>query len=221
MPATNHVHLLITPAREFGISRVMQDADAGRHGIAPRRPRDYRREDFLQYFRCVQGGISSRLVATGNNKPVMQAVFHRKLQHNSLNAVRKMRGRHQDLPPVIHHMRFVLPALFLLLAVLHPVQAGQTDPQQVLQEITDRLIEEIHRDPQRLQNVGQVRLLAERYILPHIDFQAAGKLALGKHWRTASEQQRKRFVEEFRALLLHTYLRPLIDPLFPAFFNLA
>jgi phospholipid transport system substrate-binding protein len=106
-------------------------------------------------------------------------------------------------------MRFVLPALFLLLAVLHPVQAGQADPQQLLQEITDQLIEEIHRDPQRLKDVGQVRLLAERYILPHIDFQAAGQLALGKYWRTASVQQRRRFVEEFRALLLHTYLRSI------------
>jgi phospholipid transport system substrate-binding protein len=42
-------------------------------------------------------------------------------------------------------------------------------------------------------------------ILPHLDFVAMSKLVLAKHWRQASTEQRARFVEEFRDLLVRTY----------------
>jgi phospholipid transport system substrate-binding protein len=87
--------------------------------------------------------------------------------------------------------------------------AGQPDPRAMLQEMTDRVLAEIRQDPTLVQDDARVRALADRYILPHIDFNASSQWVLGKYWRTATEQQRNRFVQEFRALLLNTYLRSI------------
>ncbi|MDA0225068.1 MAG: ABC transporter substrate-binding protein [Proteobacteria bacterium] len=48
-------------------------------------------------------------------------------------------------------------------------------------------------------------MLAETKILPHIDFEQATRLALGRAWNTASAAQRTRLVDEFRTLLVRTY----------------
>ncbi len=98
---------------------------------------------------------------------------------------------------------------FLLALGSRLVTAAQQDPRAMLQEMTDRVLAEIHRDPALLQDGRRLRDLADRYILPHIDFNAASQWVLGRYWRTATDRQRSRFVEEFRALLLKTYLRSI------------
>ena len=42
-------------------------------------------------------------------------------------------------------------------------------------------------------------------VLPHIDFRAMSKFALGRYWREATQDQRVRFTHEFRNLLVRTY----------------
>jgi phospholipid transport system substrate-binding protein len=44
-----------------------------------------------------------------------------------------------------------------------------------------------------------------------MDFEAMAKLVLGKHWRTATSEQRSRFVGEFKALLIRTYRTSLAE----------
>lgn len=92
---------------------------------------------------------------------------------------------------------------------VQPAPADQPDPRVMLQEMTDQVLAEIRKDPEQVQDIERVRTLAERYITPHIDFYVAAQWVLGKYWRNASESQRLRFVEEFRALLLNTYLRSI------------
>jgi phospholipid transport system substrate-binding protein len=94
----------------------------------------------------------------------------------------------------------------LLMAVSLPLQADST-PEAMLQEMTDQVLAEIRKEPGRLSNIAEVRALADQYVLPHIDFAAVAQWVLGKHWRLASPEQRVRFQEEFRELLLNTYLR--------------
>ena len=48
-------------------------------------------------------------------------------------------------------------------------------------------------------------------LLPHFDTPYAAQLVLGKHWRTASAEQRKRFVEAFYQSLLYTYGDAMVD----------
>jgi phospholipid transport system substrate-binding protein len=51
--------------------------------------------------------------------------------------------------------------------------------------------------------------LAERKVLPHFDFPAMTRLAVGKSWRDASPDQQNRLVSAFRGLLVNTYTAAL------------
>ena len=105
---------------------------------------------------------------------------------------------------------FCLVSLFwLLLSAGSQALHAEPGPDVLLREVTDDVLAEIRKDPEQLKDIAQVRALTERFILPHIDFQAAAQWVLGKYWRTASGQQRARFVEEFRQLLLNTYVRSI------------
>ncbi|MGB5538715.1 MAG: ABC transporter substrate-binding protein [Gammaproteobacteria bacterium] len=102
---------------------------------------------------------------------------------------------------------FVLIGMLLLPG--GPAVQAEPGPEVLLREVTDQVLAEIRKDPEQLKDVARVRALTERFILPHIDFQVASQWVLGKYWRTASGQQRLRFVEEFRQLLLNTYVRSI------------
>ena len=82
-------------------------------------------------------------------------------------------------------------------------------PDEMLRAMTDRVLQEIRDNPALLEDDDRARNLAEKLILPNIDFRVASQWVLGKHWRTASDAQRTAFVREFRALLVNTYLRSL------------
>jgi len=97
----------------------------------------------------------------------------------------------------------------LLLSIVSTSARSEPGPEAMLQEVTDDVLAEIRRDPAQLQDVARVRALVERFILPHVDFQTAARWVLGKYWRTATPGQRVRFVDEFRQLLLNTYLRSI------------
>ena len=51
----------------------------------------------------------------------------------------------------------------------------------------------------------EIQRLVESYILPTIDQEKIAKLALGKHWKKASNEQRSAFIETFRELQVRTY----------------
>lgn len=109
---------------------------------------------------------------------------------------------------LIKQLLYLFPLCWLLQATGATAQADP-GPAELLQDVTDRVLAEIREDPGQLKDVNRVRALTERYILPHIDFRAASQWVLGKYWRTASNEQRARFVEEFRQLLLNTYIRSI------------
>jgi len=53
--------------------------------------------------------------------------------------------------------------------------------------------------------------LVDDIVLPHIDFRRIGQIVLGKYWRRANEDQRARFVNEFRGFLVRTYVTAMIE----------
>lgn len=103
----------------------------------------------------------------------------------------------------------LFPLLWLLQSIVSLPAQGAPGPEALLQQMTDNVLAEIRKDPEQVKDATRVRALAERYILPHVDFRAAAQWALGKYWRTATPEQRARFVREFRQLLLDTYLRSI------------
>jgi phospholipid transport system substrate-binding protein len=61
------------------------------------------------------------------------------------------------------------------------------------------------------QDQSRVNQLVEEIVLPHLDFEYISASVLGKHWRTASDDQRQRFREAFKSLLLSIYAKALVD----------
>ena len=47
--------------------------------------------------------------------------------------------------------------------------------------------------------------MVERTIVPHIALDKVARLILGNHWKSARPEQRSRFAEAFKNLLIHTY----------------
>lgn len=53
--------------------------------------------------------------------------------------------------------------------------------------------------------------LVNEIVLPHFDFEKMSSWVLGKNWRDANKEQKKRFTEEFSRLLVRTYSRAIYD----------
>ncbi len=85
------------------------------------------------------------------------------------------------------------------------VQAAETPPDALVRQTVDEVMAVIKqsKDKRTLHD------LAEKKVLPKFDFREMTILAVGKHWRQASEAQRKALENGFRSLLVSTYTTAL------------
>ena len=51
----------------------------------------------------------------------------------------------------------------------------------------------------------------DKVVLPHFDFVKMSRSVLGKNWRKFTTDQKRRFVTEFRGLLVRTYSAALVE----------
>jgi phospholipid transport system substrate-binding protein len=103
--------------------------------------------------------------------------------------------------------RLFLLGLFFFLA---PGLAQELGPEELVKKMTSDVMTAIKTDKQLAAGDRQKALkLAEEKILPHIDFEEAARLAVGRAWRDATPEQRKKLVEEFRSMLVRTYSNAL------------
>lgn len=87
-----------------------------------------------------------------------------------------------------------------------------TPPEDVARETVERLLDamEGRRDELR-RNPEELDALIERILVPLIDVEYMSQLVLGRHWRDASEEQRERFQESFKNMLIQTYGGALLE----------
>ena len=90
--------------------------------------------------------------------------------------------------------------------------AAAEDPEQVIRDTADRMIQElqVHReqlDADPLLIYG----LVEEIVVPRFDFARISRFVLGKHWREANETQKQEFVVQFRNLMVRTYAHTLLN----------
>lgn len=79
-------------------------------------------------------------------------------------------------------------------------------------EVSNHILKQLELNKARLNNdPAALTELVRKEILPFIDFDAMAKLTLGKHWRTASSDQRTRFINAYRNMLVHSYAKQLLD----------
>jgi phospholipid transport system substrate-binding protein len=85
-------------------------------------------------------------------------------------------------------------------------------PQELVENSAKRMLQELDanrstyaKDPAKLE------ALVANVLLPNFDSEYAARLVLGQNWRSASEEQRKRFVDAFYHSLLRNYGAALVD----------
>ena len=93
-----------------------------------------------------------------------------------------------------------------------PTAVDTSGPSQLIESSANMLLSGIdsRREEFRKDPTGLYKLVSET-LLPHFDTPYAAQLVLGTHWRNASADQRKRFVEAFYNSLLYTYGDAMVD----------
>ena len=86
-----------------------------------------------------------------------------------------------------------------------PVHA-QEKPDELIRVLSTDVLDRIRSDA-AIQGGDFARLsdLVDRTIMPNVNFERMTALAVGRGWRDANVEQRRRLVEGFRVLLLRTY----------------
>lgn len=97
------------------------------------------------------------------------------------------------------------------LMLMTPLRAESLEsPSEMLKRTSDDVIKVLKEKRVMLEKEPDlVYQIVDQYILPHLDDVSMAKLALGKNWRIASNEQKIAFVDEFRSLLVRTYSKSL------------
>ena len=100
----------------------------------------------------------------------------------------------------------------LLLAALSMVQANALQPDELIKQTSEKVLKILQDNKAEYEkNPEKVSHLVDTIIIPLVDFRAMSKLALGKNWRSANEDQQLRFTEAFKIMLIRTYSKSLIE----------
>jgi phospholipid transport system substrate-binding protein len=83
-------------------------------------------------------------------------------------------------------------------AAAGPTEVVQTAAQGMLGEL-DKDRDGYRKDPSKVEG------LVNKYLLPHFDTDFSARLVLGQYWKTATPDQRQRFVDAFYHSLLKNY----------------
>lgn len=115
-------------------------------------------------------------------------------------------------------MRSLALSLFAAALCLGAVRAADAQgipgpgPQQLIETASQDMLRDIDTNRAALrQDPARLRALVDKNLLPHFDTEYAARLVLGKHWRTATPEQRTRFVEAFIQAMMRQYGNALLE----------
>jgi phospholipid transport system substrate-binding protein len=103
---------------------------------------------------------------------------------------------------------------FTMVLAFAPVSFAEelTAPEILVKEASDNMLQALTDNKAALEeDESLIYGLIEDILIPNFDFEKMSKLALGKNWRGATEEQQVRFVKEFRLLLIRTYATALLE----------
>lgn len=100
----------------------------------------------------------------------------------------------------------LFPALLLHGGMAIAETAPGPAPQDLIEATARRMLEALDADRDSARrDPARVRKLVDNILLPHFDTDYSARLVLGRHWRSASAEQRQRFVDSFYRSLLRNY----------------
>jgi phospholipid transport system substrate-binding protein len=90
--------------------------------------------------------------------------------------------------------------------------AEADEPSQIVQNAASEMLKDLdaHRAEYR-KDPEKVSALVDRVLLPHFDTEYAAQQVLAKYWRTATPEQRQRFIKGFYQSLLRNYGTALLE----------
>ena len=90
--------------------------------------------------------------------------------------------------------------------------ANAGDPSAMVRETAQGMLNEIdkHRDEYR-RDPAKVAALVDKWLMPHFDTETSARVVLGQFWRTATPEQRQRFINAFYHSLLTNYGDSLVE----------
>lgn len=105
-------------------------------------------------------------------------------------------------------MRILAVLALVLCSLSGHATADPRTPDQIVRETADSLSASIEGRQKQLEaNPAELYRLVDEIFLPVFDTDYAGRLVLGKHWRTATPAQRQEFIDTFYDFLLRSYSR--------------
>jgi phospholipid transport system substrate-binding protein len=81
-----------------------------------------------------------------------------------------------------------------------------SDPTKLIETSANIMVSELDaRRAEFRKDPAKLRALVERVLLPNFDVDHSARLVLGRHWRTATPEQRQRFIDAFYGSLMTNY----------------
>jgi len=85
-------------------------------------------------------------------------------------------------------------------------QAQTQTPDALIKQVSTEVIEAVKADKAiQAGDVGRIISLVDTKVMPHVDFNRMASAAVGRPWRNATPEQKKRLEEEFKTLIVRTY----------------
>ncbi|MEZ5458767.1 MAG: ABC transporter substrate-binding protein [Steroidobacteraceae bacterium] len=121
------------------------------------------------------------------------------------------------------HATFAAAALGALLLFAGPIARGQngatparqvdtSGPSQLIESAANIMLGEISaRRAEFRKDPSGLYKLVDDVLLPHFDVNHAARLVLGRHWSSATPEQRQRFVDAFYRSMLNNYGDALVE----------
>ena len=95
---------------------------------------------------------------------------------------------------------------FAVLASGLPVRAADEAPDALIKRVSNEVLDTIKADKSvQAGDMAKVLSVVESQIVPNVDFTRMTASAVGRTWRQASPEQKKRLQDEFKTLLIRTY----------------
>ena len=100
----------------------------------------------------------------------------------------------------------IVAALMLCINSLAHAGSDLDAAMGLVRDTTSNLLAAVQSDQAQIEkDPNHAMMLVSRHVAPHIDMQKSARRVLGRHWKSASKDQRNRFVSQFKVMLLRTY----------------
>lgn len=100
--------------------------------------------------------------------------------------------------------RFLVALAFA--ASLGGTAFASTAPDALVRQISTEVIDAAKADKAiQAGDIAKVIALVDAKVMPHVNFEAMTRSAVGPQWRGATPEQRKRLQDEFKSLLVRVY----------------